>query len=115
MILQTASRFKCYKGVNFLKEPDEDQRCLVFSCEVAVMLEPSQSGARTCLTLNMGGRTGLCPKTWSSRVTVHLPSRFRYDTRHLRDGLLPERREGVAACALDVSRVPQGWCLHYSF
>lgn len=49
---------------------------------------------------------------FSHKLRVFLPCRFWHDERYLRDRLLPERREGFAACALDVPGVAEGWSLH---
>lgn len=49
---------------------------------------------------------------FSHKLRVFLPSRFWHDERHLRDRLLPERREGFAACPLDVPGVAERWSLH---
>lgn len=49
---------------------------------------------------------------FSHKPRVFLPCRFWHDERYLRDRLLPEGREGFAACPLDVPGVAQGWSLH---
>lgn len=49
---------------------------------------------------------------FSHKFKVFLPSRFRHDERYLRDRLLPERREGFAACPLDVPGITERWSLH---
>lgn len=88
--------------------------------------KPLKSAARTRLTLNVekgrGRRSGaateplLLPQDLIQLSDCAFSSlcRLWHDTRHLWDRLLPEGGEGAAACALDVSWVPQGWSLHYS-
>lgn len=49
---------------------------------------------------------------FSHKLRVFLPCRFWHDERYLRDRLLPEGREGFAACALDVPGVAERWSLH---
>lgn len=44
---------------------------------------------------------------------LSLLCRFWHDAGHLRDRLLQKGWEGPAACALDVSRIPQRRCLYH--
>lgn len=57
-------------------------------------------------------RKGECSSFSHTNSRVFLPSRFWHDERYLRDRLLPERREGFAACPLDVPRIAERWSLH---
>lgn len=79
-----------------------------FPLDLAVGTGPS---SETSLCLFASPRTLL---TWGNSRAFSPPHRFWDDERHLWDRLLPEGREGAAARALDVPRVPQGWSLHHA-
>lgn len=59
-----------------------------------------------------------CVRLWLIYIYIYIRlcfSRLWYDQRYLRDGLLPQGREGSAPCKVDGSWVAQGRSVHRSF